>query len=99
MSDGELKVEMARMKRRLGELEAANGLRSLAPADEDGQTLAEVCSQAGIGVRTLQSESRERDTVRKRHVVAAILRKKHGWIIKRIASAMRKTERAVRKML
>lgn len=99
MSEKEMTVEFAKMKRRISELEAAQGLRGLLPANEDGQVFAEVCREAGLGVRTAQEDGRSDDTVRKRRVVAAILRKKHGWIVTRIAKAMNKTERAVRKML
>lgn len=99
MSADEMKVEFARMRRRIGELEAANGLRSLAPAAEVEPELAEACRQAGIGVRTLQGRSKERDTVTKRRVVAVILRKKAGWTVPAIAEAFKKTERAIQKML
>ena len=99
MSEKEMTVEFARMKRRLSELEAAQGLRGLLPPNEDAQVFAAVCREAGLGVRTAQEAGKSDDTVRKRRVVAGILRKKHGWIVKRIARAMNKTERAVEKML
>lgn|GEM_PF-5592401 len=99
MSTDEMKMEFARMRKRMNELEAANGLRGLVPAAEVDPELAEACRQAGIGVRTLQGRSKERDTARKRRVVAAILRKKAGWTISDIAEGMKKTERAIEKML
>ena len=95
----ETDLELAKLKRRLDNLEAANGLRGLLPTSPDGDAFAEACAEAGLGVRTAQAEGKSDDTVRRRRIVALILRKKHGWTIARIARAMNKTIRAVERML
>lgn len=98
MSETEMVAELRSLKRRVAELEAANGLRSLAPANEDEMVLSEVCALAGIGMMSVQGESREANVVLKRSVVAKVLRTRIGWTVPRVAKALRKTERAVRKM-
>jgi hypothetical protein len=95
----EKNIDLARLARRVDNLEAANSLRGLLPTSPDGDTFAEACAEAGLGVRTAQGEGRSDDTARRRRAVALILRKKEGWTIERIARAMSKTERAVKKML
>lgn len=99
MSTAEIEQELRRVKKRLAELEAANGMRGLAPDSDDAATLAEVCRVVGIGVRTVTSASRERETVTKRHVVARVLRKRMGWTVPRISAVLAKTERAIEKMV
>jgi len=91
-------TEIAKINRRLDNLEAANGLRGLLPTSPDADTFAEACAEAGLGVRTAQGETRAHDTATRRRVVVQILRKQ-GWKNSRIARAMGKTVRAVEKMI
>lgn len=98
MSTAEIESEIRQLKRRLSELEAANGLRAMAPRTDDEQVLAEVCSLVGIGIMSVQGVGKEADTVLKRGAVARVLRRKMGWTVPRIAKAMRKTPRSVNKM-
>jgi hypothetical protein len=98
MSDEESK-ELKRLSRRMAEFEAAADMRRMAPPNEDEQVLSEVCERCNVGVRSVQSDTTEAEIVLKRRVVARVLRKKQGWIVKRIAAVLRKTERAVYKML
>jgi hypothetical protein len=94
----ETDLELAKLKRRLDNLEAANSLRGLLPTSPDGNAFAEACAEAGLGVRTAQGETRGHDTALRRRIVVQILRKQ-GWKNSRIARAMGKTVRAVEKML
>lgn len=65
----------------------------------DEQILAELCRQAGTGVRAVQGAVRDQDTVAARHAIARALRRQAGWTIRRIAVALDKTERAIEKMV
>ncbi len=63
------------------------------------ELLEDACRQCGIGVLTVKSTQRDRDTAIKRAVVAKILRRHGGMMQHEIAAVMGKTTRAVQKML
>lgn len=65
--------------------------------DED--ILIDVCRQVGVGFRAVQGSVRTANVVAARRVVVSTLRQQAGWTVRRIAVAVRKTERAVAKML
>ena len=65
----------------------------------DEEILIEVCRQVGVGFRAVQGAVRTPNVVAARRVVAFTLREQAGWPVRRIALAIRKTERAVAKML
>ena len=69
-----------------------------AEAEARTTTLAECCQEAGIGVRSVTSRQRDPDTVRRRAVVAWLLRRR-GWTQLDIATALERTERQVRRLL
>jgi hypothetical protein len=60
--------------------------------------LQDACTLANIGVRTVQGRSRTVDTVRRRAVVAWIL-KRSGWKQQRIARALHRTTRQIKRLL
>ncbi len=77
------------LKRQAADLERA----------EREATLAGVCEVVGIGVKTLQSRERTRDTAKRRAVVAWVLHDRLQWRQADTAAALCCTVRAVKKML
>lgn len=95
----ELARRVRALERRISELEASEALRDLRGPTSDERILEETCGQVGVGIREIQGDGRNGDTVRARQVIARALREKSGWSVRRIARAMRKTRRAVGKMI
>lgn len=70
-----------------------------AEQQHDERTLAEIAAQAGVGVRALQSRERTADLARRRSVVAWALADHLGWTQTRIARALSRTPRQIKRML
>lgn len=64
----------------------------------DEQLLMRTCDLVGIGLRSLQSRERFADTVRRRAIVAWLLRG-YGWKQAQIAKALHRTVRQVKRLL
>ncbi len=82
-------IDVATLERRAAEAQRL--------ADE--AKLAEVCRLVGIGVRAAQGEGRDAETVRRREMVAWILAARLKWTRPKVAGALHRTERQVRRML
>lgn len=65
----------------------------------DEEILIDICRQVGVGFRAVQGATRSADVVACRRVVVITLRKQCGWTMSRIARAVQKDERSVRRML
>lgn len=65
----------------------------------DEEILIEVCRQVGVGFRAVQGAVRTPNVVAARRAVVSTLRQQAGWTVRRIATAVRKTERSVERML
>lgn len=80
----------------------AAALRQLADQAERQEaeaTLSGVCEVVGIGVRELQGRCRTSDTAKRRAVVAWILGERLRWSPGRVAGALHRTPRQVRRLL
>jgi len=64
----------------------------------DDQILADLCGQLKIGLRAVQGQGRDQATVAARREIVKALRQEGGWVVRRIAQAMKKSERAIGKM-
>lgn len=64
----------------------------------DEVEFAEACRLARSGPASIQGPARDADTARRRAVVARLLRNE-GWSAERVAKVLRRTRRAVEKML
>lgn len=91
--------EIRQLKRRVAQLEAAVALLGLRGTDTDEAILAEACSQIRLGIAAVQSGSRAPDVVRGRSFLASNLHSRMGWTVDRIAKAMHKQPRGIRKMI
>ena len=65
----------------------------------DEETLDRVAASVGVGVRSLQCRQRTADLADRRVVVAWILRNRLHWQQRRIARALGRGVRQIRKML
>lgn len=70
-----------------------------AEKQEADQTLAGACSAVGIGVGAVQSRDRGAEVARKRAVVAWILRDRLGWPRGKVAAALCRTERQIKRLV
>jgi len=68
-------------------------------AREDERTLDHVAGRAGVGVRALQSRERTAELARRRAVVAWVLHERLGWPQARVARALQRTIRQIKKMI
>lgn len=91
--------EIRELKRRLANLEAAACLREMLQPSTDEEILSSLCQQIRLGIAQVQSSSRAPAVVRGRSFLATNLHRRLGWTQARIATAMRKEERAIRKMI
>ena len=65
----------------------------------DEETLDCVAASVGVGVRSLQCRQRTADLAKRRAVVAWILHDELHWPQRRVASALARSVRQIRKML
>ena len=63
------------------------------------QALGQVCAAVGVGVRAVQSRERTADLARRRAVVAWVLHDRLDWPQARVATALQRTVRQIKKML
>lgn len=63
------------------------------------QILDTVAQSVGVGVRALQSRERTADLAKRRAVVAWVLHDRMNWPQKRVASALGRTIRQIKKMV
>lgn len=63
------------------------------------RTLDRVAASVGVGVRALQSRERTADLALRRAVVAWVLHDRLGWPQARVACALQRTTRQIKKML
>jgi hypothetical protein len=91
--------EVRDLRRRVADLEAAHLLMEMRGQYSDEQLLAEACEQIKVGIAMVQSGSRAPDAVRARSFLATNLHRRMGWTVKRIAKAMHKEPRGIRKMI
>ena len=66
---------------------------------EDEEVLAAAAASVGVGVRSLQCRQRTADLAKRRAVVAWILHDELHWPQRRVASALARSVRQIRKML
>jgi hypothetical protein len=73
-------------------------LNAHAEQQERDAILQRCCIEAGIGIVSATSRQRDADTVRRRAIVAWLLRQK-GWTQEDIGAALRRTARQTRRLL
>lgn len=66
---------------------------------EAWNTLGGVCAVVGVGLAAAQSRGRDADTAKKRAVVAWVLHDRLKWPVSRVARALRRTPRQVKRMV
>lgn len=75
--------------------------RIVAEAEQrhEAQTLDQLAAAVGAGVRDLQSRQRTADLARRRAIVAWALHIRYGWTQRRVARALHRTVRQIKKMV
>ncbi len=66
---------------------------------EDEEVLSKVAASIGVGVRSLQSRQRTADLAKRRAVVAWVLHNQLDWPQRRVARALGRGIRQIKKML
>lgn len=75
--------------------------RIVAEAEQrhEAQTLDQLATAVGAGVRDLQGRQRTADLAKRRAVIALVLHDRLGWTQWRIARALCRTTRQIKKMV